>query len=148
MPLCGRSFTNTQGLGKSFDGIGTGSWEKGIYDFKDLPLAGAQEYYNAEAGATYSFDEGGGMFVSYDTVAMALKKVDYIMQQQLGGAMWWDISGGKTDDGSIVTNVSRMRVIVEMSCVLTSEGCQENGRRKWRRHRVIIQLATVPRLKV
>lgn len=110
MPLYGRSFTNTQGLGKSFSGIGEGSFEKGIYDFKDLPLAGAQEYYDEEAGATYSYAEGSGMFVSYDTVAMALQKVDYIAQRKLGGAMWWDISGDKTDDNaSIVTNVGRMR---------------------------------------
>ncbi|KAI4655668.1 hypothetical protein J4E93_000383 [Alternaria ventricosa] len=106
MPLYGRSFTNTQGLGTSFSGIGTGSFERGVYDFKDLPLAGAQEYYDEEAGATYSYDEASGEFVSYDTVAMALKKVDYIAEQGLGGAMWWEISGDRTDDsGSIVTNV-------------------------------------------
>ncbi|KAG9192425.1 chitinase [Alternaria panax] len=106
MPLYGRSFTNTQGLGKSFNGIGDGSFEKGVYDYKDLPLAGAQEHYDEEAGASYSYDEGSGMLVSYDTVAMALKKVDYIAQQKLGGAMWWEISGDRRDnDGSIVANV-------------------------------------------
>ncbi|KAL1800147.1 hypothetical protein ACET3X_000489 [Alternaria dauci] len=106
MPLYGRAFANTQGVGKPFDGVGEGSFEKGIYDFKDLPVAGAQEYYDEEIGASYSYDKKSGMFVSYDTVAMALKKVDYIAQQKLGGAMWWDISGDKTDnDGSIVRNV-------------------------------------------
>ncbi|CAN9087560.1 unnamed protein product [Alternaria sp. RS040] len=111
MPLYGRSFTNTQGVGKSFDSTGEGSFEKGIYDFKDLPVAGAQEYYDEEVGASYSYDEGSGTFVSYDTVAMALKKVDYIAQQKLGGAMWWEISGDKTDNAeSIVQNViERMR---------------------------------------
>jgi chitinase len=135
MPLYGRSFTNTQGLAKSFNGIGEGSWGRGVYDFKDLPMTGAQEYYDEEVGATYSYDEGSGMFVSYDTVAMALKKVDYIAQENLGGAMWWEISGDKPDDdGSIVANVSCMRVMVEMSGVLTFEGCQEDGRREWRRY--------------
>ncbi|OWY44326.1 hypothetical protein AALT_g6048 [Alternaria alternata] len=106
MPLYGRSFTNTQGVGKSFDSTGEGSFEKGIYDFKDLPVAGAQEYYDEEVGASYSYDEGSGTFVSYDTVAMALKKVDYIVQQKLGGAMWWEISGDRTDNaGSIVQNI-------------------------------------------
>jgi len=121
MPLYGRSFTNTPGLGLPYNGIGIGSWEAGVYDFKDLPLAGAQEFYDAEAGATYSYHNGSGMLVSYDTVAMALQKVDYIAQQRLGGAMWWEISGDKTDEESIVSNVSRvcLRVIVEMSRVLT-----------------------------
>jgi len=128
MPLYGRSFTNTQGLGLPYNGIGIGSWEAGVYDFRDLPLAGAEEFYDAEAGATYSYHNRSGMLVSYDTVAMALQKVDYIAQQRLGGAMWWEIGGDKTDEGSIVSNVSRMRlrVIVGMSRVLMFEaGCQE-----------------------
>lgn len=129
MPLYGRSFTGTQGVGKSFDSTGEGSFEKGIYDFKDLPVAGAQEYYDEEVGASYSYDEGSGTFVSYDTVAMALKKVDYIAQQKLGGAMWWEISGDKTDNaGSIVQNVGCMRKMVEMNCVLTFEKIIEKMR--------------------
>ncbi|CAA9962119.1 chitinase 1 precursor [Pyrenophora teres f. maculata] len=105
MPLYGRSFTNTQGLGLPYRGIGIGSWEAGVYDLKDLPLAGAQEFYDAEAGATYSYHNGSGMLVSYDSVPMALRKADYIAQQRLGGAMWWEISGDRTDEGSIVSNV-------------------------------------------
>ncbi|CAO2656353.1 Nn.00g051560.m01.CDS01 [Neocucurbitaria sp. VM-36] len=105
MPLYGRAFTKTQGLGKPYDGIGDGTWEKGVYDFKDLPLKGATEYYNKEAGATYSYDSSTGMLVSYDTVDMAMRKVDYIKQNKLGGAMWWEVSGDRTDDKSIITNV-------------------------------------------
>jgi chitinase len=38
---------------------------------------------------------------------MAKEKAHYIMERSLGGAMWWELSGDKTDDnGSIVTNVS------------------------------------------
>ncbi|KAJ4365829.1 Chitinase 4 [Neocucurbitaria cava] len=105
MPLYGRAFTKTQGLGKPYDGIGAGTWEAGVYDFKDLPLAGATEYYNKEAGATYSYDSSIGMLVSYDTVSMAMRKVDYIKQNNLGGAMWWEVSGDRTDDKSIISNV-------------------------------------------
>ena len=106
MPLYGRSFTSTTGLGQPYSGVGAGSWEAGVYDFKAMPLAGAQEYYDAEAGATYSFNNDTGMLISYDTVNMALRKVDYIVKNQLGGAMWWEVSGDKTDGGSIITNVS------------------------------------------
>ena len=105
-PLYGRAFTNTAGLGLPYDGIGIGSFEPGVYDFKDLPLAGAVEHYDAETGATYSYHDGSGMLVSYDTVDMALKKVDYVRKMGLGGAMWWEISGDKVGAGSIVSNVS------------------------------------------
>ncbi|KAF1946497.1 hypothetical protein EJ02DRAFT_441113 [Clathrospora elynae] len=75
MPLYGRDFTNT------------GTWEAGVYDLKDLPLVGVNEYYDAEAQATYSYDNSTGMLISYDTVGIALTKVDYIVQEKLGGAM-------------------------------------------------------------
>jgi chitinase len=35
-----------------------------------------------------------------------LTKVDFIQQNKLGGAMWWEVSGDKNDTGSIISNVS------------------------------------------
>jgi chitinase len=106
MPLYGRAFTNTAGLGQPYKDVGKGTWEAGVYDFKDLPLPGAKEYFDNEAYATYSYDNATKMLVTYDTVNMALTKVGYIKQKKLGGAMWWEVSGDRNDSGSIITNVS------------------------------------------
>ncbi|CAN8105348.1 unnamed protein product [Discula destructiva] len=107
MPLYGRAFENTKGVGQSFSGIGQGSWEAGVYDFKALPLDGAKEYYDPDAGASYSYDKGKKMLVSYDTVEMAREKAEYVKKHGLGGAMWWESSGDKKGREGIIENVVR-----------------------------------------
>lgn len=105
MPLYGRAFENTNGLGRPFSGIGQGSWEQGVYDYKALPQPGAKEYYDHESGASYSYDESQKVFVSYDTVPMAREKASYIKNHYLGGAMWWETSGDRKGNESIIRNV-------------------------------------------
>ncbi|KAA8646237.1 hypothetical protein EYZ11_000623 [Aspergillus tanneri] len=108
MPLYGRAFTNTDGPGTPFSGVGEGSWENGIWDYKALPRPGATEHYDPQAGASWSYDPTARTMVSYDTVQMAEQKIDFIKQRNLGGGMWWETSGdrgGKAAnkaDGSLI----------------------------------------------
>lgn len=108
MPLYGRAFTNTDGPGKSFSGIGNGSWENGIWDYKVLPQRGAQVLYDSQAVASYSYDSGARKMVSYDSAQAATAKVGYIKSKGLGGAMWWEASGDRpvTDSGSLIKTVT------------------------------------------
>lgn len=102
MPLYGRSFQSTSGLGQPFTGVGSGSWENGIWDYKVLPKAGAQEIFDATSGATYSYDANTKELISYDTPDMISKKVAYLKSKGLGGSMFWEASGDRTDGKSLL----------------------------------------------
>lgn len=54
MPIYGRSFTETNSFGQVFRAVGASTWEKGIYDYKSLPIDSFTEIYNKKLGASYS----------------------------------------------------------------------------------------------
>ena len=45
------------------------------------------------------------MLVSYDTLGMGGRKVGFILRWGLGGAMWWEASGDKVGEGSLIGEV-------------------------------------------
>lgn len=95
MPLYGRAFTNTDGPGKPFSGVGEGSWENGVWDYKALPRPGAREEMDEQASASWCYNPASRTMVSYDTVPMAQMKASFIRANLLGGGMWWETSGDK-----------------------------------------------------
>ncbi|KAK3323342.1 glycoside hydrolase family 18 protein [Cercophora scortea] len=102
MPIYGRAFEQTAGLGATYSGIGGGSWENGIWDYKALPRAGATVVYDSVAGATYSYDPVAKELITYDTADMVAKKVVYIKSMGLGGSMFWEASADRTDSSSLI----------------------------------------------
>ncbi|TIA93707.1 hypothetical protein E3P81_00759 [Wallemia ichthyophaga] len=107
MPLYGRSFASTNGLGHPFKGVGGGSWEAGNYDYKALPQPDAQEYFDNDRMASYSYSTSSKEFVTYDNIDIALRKAEYIKSNNLGGGMYWELSGDhQQTNRSIVVNVA------------------------------------------
>ncbi|KAH7929881.1 glycoside hydrolase family 18 protein [Leucogyrophana mollusca] len=95
IPLYGRSFMNTQGPGTPFSGIGPGSWEQGVYDYRALPLPGSTVYQNSQDLASFGFDPQKKEMVSFDNEQVGIWKGQYIQQMGLGGSMFWELSGDK-----------------------------------------------------
>ncbi|KAI4259968.1 MAG: hypothetical protein L6R42_004276 [Xanthoria sp. 1 TBL-2021] len=107
MPLYGRTFLATDGPGKKYSEIGEGSYEKGIWDFKALPKDGAKEMIDKTIGASWSYDAGKKIMVTYDTKEMVQQKVEYIKKEGLGGGMWWESSADKKDGESLIGTVAK-----------------------------------------
>ncbi|POR31276.1 Endochitinase B1 [Tolypocladium paradoxum] len=107
VPLYGRSFMNTDGLGKPFSGVGQGSVSPGVWLYRDLPRPGATVQIDNKVGAAWSYDPAARELVSYDTPQSALLKANYLRAKGLGGAVFWEAAGDKTGDDSIVGTMAR-----------------------------------------
>lgn len=104
MPLYGRAFDKTKGPGHSFKGVGGGSWENGVWDYKALPRDGASEHSDDKILASWSYSSKHKTMVSYDNPEVARMKAQYIQNKGLGGAMWWELGGDQpvTHERSLV----------------------------------------------
>lgn len=132
MPLYGRAFENTAGSGRPYSGVGQGTWENGVHDYKKLPLEGSVVKYDEAAVASYCFkDMGGGQgtMVSYDTVAMARIKAEWVVRDGLGGAMWWESSADKVGEESLIGNV--VDILKGARGLEWRENCLEFGESKF-----------------
>ncbi|KAH9832008.1 glycoside hydrolase superfamily [Rhodofomes roseus] len=107
IPLYGRAFENTTGLGALYNGVGPGTIQAGIYSYDTLPLSGASVYENHTSVAAYSYDSSKGEFVSYDTPNIAKAKAQYVTANGLAGSMFWDLSTDKTGSDSLVYTTSQ-----------------------------------------
>ncbi|KAG6018109.1 Endochitinase 1 [Claviceps lovelessii] len=102
MPIYGRSFQNTDGIGKPYSGLGSGSWENGVWDYKALPKAGATVHYDSVARGYFSYDNSTKELISFDTPSMIKEKVKYLKKKGMGGSMFWEASADRKGSDSLI----------------------------------------------
>ncbi|TVY83994.1 Endochitinase B1 [Lachnellula suecica] len=125
IPLYGHRFLNTDGIGKSFQGVGCSSYgestcEGGNIDYHELPIGDPnfQVTEDLDLGASYSYNAGSRTLISYDTPKIAEKKAQYIMSKQLGGAMYWDTGMLTKGSDTLIHVVNRVFGNLERSRIV------------------------------
>lgn len=91
IPLYGRSFLNTDGPGSPFSGIGQGSWEAGVYDYRALPLPNAQLFNDGRLHASWTYDASNREMISFDSEEVGRWKGRWIQNEGYAGAMFWEL---------------------------------------------------------
>jgi len=116
MPFYGRGWNGVpsanNGLGQISTGLPAGSYEAGIYDYKDLvAMIQAQpdvhlvlEDTKAEATFLHA-PSADGLWVSFDDTEILKRKIEYIKDLGLGGAMFWELSGDTKDPSTSLLEV-------------------------------------------
>jgi chitinase len=136
LPLYGRSWEVVadvnHGLyqtGQAGPNTGTnGNWENGVIDYwRVLQLAQGgsySRYWNSGSlvpflyGPNITVGLTGGMFLSYDDPQSVREKVSYLKSKNLGGAMFWELSGdvhNAADPDSLVGLVAQALLIAPVN---------------------------------
>ena len=119
VPFYGRGWKNVSpaknGLYQSANGASAGTFEPGSIDYHDIvnklrtQPATWKRFYDSAAEAPYlhapSVDNG--TFITYDDLQCMKVKTDYIRANQLGGVMFWELSGDTKDDTSLLSLLAR-----------------------------------------
>jgi len=116
VPFYGRGWNgvpaSNSGIGELSTGLPQGSYEAGIFDYKDLVALiqsnpnRFQVFEDTQAEATFLYaPEDNGLWISFDDTLIMQRKVDYIKELGLGGAMLWELSGDTSDPETSLLNV-------------------------------------------
>jgi len=101
----GRAFGGVQNINNGLfapyaEPSSIGTWEDGVFDYWDLEndyinQNGYLRYWQEEAQVPWLYNPSTQIMISYDDVQSIGIKADYIVQENLGGAMFWEFSGDK-----------------------------------------------------
>jgi chitinase len=106
VPFYSRGWTGVaatnRGLFQPSSGAAPGVWESGVDDYKvtkSLLGNGFTRYWDGKGFAAWLFD--GTTFWTFDDAVVMNHKAHYVLKNDLGGIMFWELSGD-TPDGELV----------------------------------------------
>jgi len=97
--------------GRLFSGVestNNGLYQKGKFisgfNYKDLENtlsagAGYQQYWDTKAKAPYAYNSASKTFATFDNLRSVMEKTKYAKDRNLGGIMFWELSGDKESGG-------------------------------------------------
>ena len=91
------------GFMETATGAAPGTFEKGVYDYKDLlaqvqdPTSGWKLSWDDNAQATYAYNQSKGLYSSFETPTSIAQRAQWAEDIGLGGMMFWDITGDAID---------------------------------------------------
>lgn len=109
MPLYGRVFQYTDGLGHAFDNSKTKLLEStsaSDYLYSKLPKDGERVHVDKKVMAAWTYNATNRELVSFDNPETTRLKAKYVQDQGLAGAMFWEASGDKPGKDSLVKIMS------------------------------------------
>jgi chitinase len=99
VPFFGRGWSGVKfannGLYQPHKGLPKGTWEEGVFDYKDLAKNYAGKFarhWHDGAKVPWLFDLAKGVMISYDDPESMRLKGDYAREKKLGGVMCWELS--------------------------------------------------------
>jgi chitinase len=97
--------------GRLFSGVeptNNGLYQKGTFskyvNYKDFEKvlsaeAGFQQYWDSKAKAPYAYNPETKTFATFDNMRSVYEKANYAKDRNLGGVMFWELSGDKESGG-------------------------------------------------
>lgn len=106
VPFYGRGWTGVtdagHGLYQEAEEPAAGLFEAGVNDYGILRALDAPGFRDPESGSFWTFD--GKTFWSFDDPQVLLLKAAYVIQNDLGGVMFWELAGD-TRDGELIAAI-------------------------------------------
>ena len=108
-PFYSRGWTGVSpanhGLYQPASGPAPGTWEPGVDDYKVVAGLTASGFtrYEDETGAAWLFN--GSTFWTLDDPPVLRDKAEYVIDNHLGGIMFWELSGD-TPDGALIRAIA------------------------------------------